>query len=78
MIVQIKVRDDSGKYREALNGEFAEASLRQSLKLGDGDGWRWFRFWLLRMCIDRITENCQQPEVADKWYRRYVALRGIE
>ncbi len=48
MMIQIRVRNNDGAFREATHGEFAEASLNRCLDIGGcSDGWPWLRDWLL-------------------------------
>ena len=86
MIVKIQVRDNTGtfRYRDSNVGEFAEVTLRQVLddgKLGAidrTDGWWWLRQWLCRVLLDKAKEHAHESIAADKWIRRYQAIRGIE
>ena len=84
MIVKIQVRDAAGafQYRDANVSEFAQVSLRQIIDDGLGgserDGWWWMRQWLGSVCIQQAERYSGTPEVADRWYRRYQAIRGIE
>lgn len=84
MIVKIQVRDANGHfvYRDSNVGEFAEVGLRTILEDGrdgrGGDGWWWLRQWLCKLCIQQIDKHHGNPTEADKWYRRYQLIRGIE
>lgn len=84
MTINIRVQDKDGKYveRAAMLGEFAGGALDTILNDGkDGgrqDGWWWLRQWLCIVLIRRAEKNSGNPEVADLWYARYQAVRGIK
>ncbi len=76
MIVKIQVRDDNGKYSNATAREFSDAALSH-ISNYSMDGWGWMKDQLCRFCILRAEKYSNNPVVADKWYARYQALRGI-
>lgn len=79
MIVDIKVRREDGRYQRAASGEFAEAALRQIIDSASiSDGWWFLRLWIGVVCLKRAERNSGEAAVADKWIRRYQAIRGIE
>lgn len=78
VIVQIRTRDDKGKYKDACAYDFAQAAIGQICNATGGfDGWVWLRGQLERYCLNRASEAHGNPTVADKWIQRYQALRGI-
>lgn len=90
MIVKIQVRDSAGafRYRDANVGEFAESALKTIIEDGGQgnsqhelypDGWWWLRQWLCKAILARMDRCCHSDHAeADRWYRRYQEIRGIE
>ena len=79
MIVQIRVRENTGEYRAAIPGEFAVAALEEIHRKSDVyNRWLWTRDWIARWCLIKAEEVSGSPVEADKWIRRYQAIRGIE
>jgi hypothetical protein len=74
MIVDIRIRDDNGQFTNASAHAFAQAALKQ---IGN-HGWVWMRTQIAKYCIQKAEEYAENPEVADRWYRRYQSIRGIE
>ena len=79
MIVKIQTRNDKGKYVKACGADFAEAALKHIADLpGDIRGWDWLRWCLMRFCISKARDCAGNNAIADRWYARYQAIRGIE
>jgi hypothetical protein len=74
MMVQIRTRDENGKFRDASPYTFAQAAL---LRIGE-NGWLWLREQLQSYCLAQAEKRSSQFAQADLWYRRYVALREIQ
>jgi hypothetical protein len=78
VIVQVKTRDNNGRYVNAIPSEFAIAAFNAIYRTDYTDGWRWLRDWLARWCLIRAQDCSIYNESADRWIRRYQAIRGIE
>ena len=77
MIIQIKTRDDQGRWYAAPLGEFTRTALEEALCRANGDGWDFLRHWIGIVCLRRAEDNSGNPVEADKWIGRYQAIRGI-
>lgn len=74
MIIQIRTRNDNGKFVDVSPGGFAEAALNRIIGFA---GWIWMRDWLCRVCLQQAEMRIDNPGAADEWIARYKAIRGI-
>lgn len=74
MIIQIRMRDNNGKFTDVLPGDFAAAAIE---KIFDYDEWEWARNWLCRVCLRRAERHADDKK-ADMWIARYQAIRSIK
>jgi hypothetical protein len=75
MIVEIRVRDDRGKWVAPNATNFACAALDQMFGLGT---WSWIISMLSWWCLKQAGVFASNPQEADAWIARYQALRSIK
>jgi len=77
MQVKIQCRTDGGRYRSAVPGEFAEASIIEITSMGGSDGWWFLRLWLCKVFLKLAARNPNDSANADRWIYRYQKIREI-
>lgn len=82
MTGQLKIRDDDGKYVSATAHDRAMCAFQVVMDDAgyhtEDSGWIWLRDKLARFCLKTAQNNSYHFARADKWIRRYQAIRGIE
>jgi hypothetical protein len=73
--VQIKLRDEGGKYRLPCASEFCRSTFRHIVR---NWGWNYLLERLAVTCLEIAAETTSSQPVTDLWIERYRAIRGIK